>query len=213
MRQRQLFVIGLMAVFLTACSTGSGVVPLPDTGGAAPSTAASAGVTGIVLDPVAIDMQKIQDSLGMALSKLAKFTENDLTIASKDAAAHGDIEASACWDGLLPIIQALHTAAGTPGAMTGLLPKIAGAASLFQAIRDFQQGGGAARSGTPLILKQINLACGPLYVSAKNDTIKLLIAVGALASGAPGAGGFLSNAGSGLGSLLPGLPGLPLPIR
>ena len=135
------------------------------------------------------------------LTALGKFTIADLQAASADAKAHNDPEFAMCWDGLIPIVAGLQVqGGGVPPGLT--LPK--GAASFVQAIRDILQGGGAV--GTPLILKQVNMACGAAYVSARHDIIKVVVAVTAAASGAPGAGSLLGGIPSAIGPLLQGLP-------
>ena len=135
------------------------------------------------------------------LTALGKFTIADLQAASADAKAHNDPEFAMCWDGLIPIVAGLQVqGGGVPPGLT--LPK--GAASFVQAIRDILQGGGAV--GAPLILKQVNMACGAAYVSARHDIIKVVVAVTAAASGAPGAGSLLGGIPSAIGPLLQGLP-------
>lgn len=136
----------------------------------------------------AADKAANEAALTAALTNLSKFTLADLAAAAADATAHNDPEAAMCWNGLGPVVQAI----GTGGALPSV-PKIAGGASLFQAVRDLLQGGLGATAGTPLIIKQINMACGPLYVSARADIAKVLIMVGAAAAGGPGVGGAVGN--------------------
>jgi hypothetical protein len=85
------------------------------------------------------------------------------------------------------------------------VPKIAGGASLFQAVRDLLQGGLGVSGATPVIVKQINMACGPLYVSARADIAKVLIMVGAAAAGGPGVGGAVGNIPAALAPAIDGL--------
>lgn len=146
------------------------------------------------------DLAANQASLTAALQNLSKFTVADLQAASADAKAHNDAEAAMCWDGLVPIVQSI----GTGGALPAV-PKIAGGASLFQAVRDLLQGGLGASAGTPVIVKQINMACGPLYVSARADIAKVLIMVGAAAAGGPGVGGAVGNIPAALAPAVNGL--------
>lgn len=149
---------------------------------------------------VAADTAATQQSLTQALQNLSKFSVTDLQAASADAKAHNDPEAAMCWDGLVPIVQSI----GTGGALPAV-PKIAGGASLFQAVRDILQGGLAATTGTPVVVKQINMACGPLYVSARADIAKVLIMVGAAAAGGPGVGGAVGSIPAALAPAVNGL--------
>ncbi len=140
----------------------------------------------VAQDLVALQAEQ-QKQVAEFLTKLSAFTIADLQAASADAKAHNDPEFAMCWDGLQPIVTAIQAQGGNPLGFTP--PK--GAASLIQAVRDIMQGAGTASGATPLIVKQVNMACGPAYVAARADVLKVLIAVGLTASGAPGVGGLL----------------------
>lgn len=145
-------------------------------------------LTGNVQTDIAAQNAKIQQDVTTALQNISAFSVKDLQAAAADATAHNDPEAAMCWNGLIPIAQSL----GTGGALPSV-PKIQGGASLFQAIRDVLQGGVGANAGVPIIVKQINMACGPLYVSARADILKVLAMVGLTAAGGPGVAGAVGN--------------------
>ena len=168
------------------------------------------GCGGITLsgNPVAdfaTQQTQIQQDVTKALTSLSAFTTKDLTAAAADATAHNDPEAAMCWNGLIPIVQSI----GTGGALPAV-PKIAGGASLFQAVRDVLQGGIGANAGTPVIIKQINMACGPLYVSARADILKVLAMVGAAAAGGPGVAGAVGNIPSALVPVINSIIAIPV---
>ena len=126
----------------------------------------------------------VQADVTHALTALQNVGVPDLQAAAADATAHNDPEAAMCWNGLVPIVQSM----GTNGALP-TVPKIIGGATLFQAVRDVIKGGAGASAGTPIIVRQINMACGPLYVSARADVRQVLAMVGLAAAGGPGAAG------------------------
>lgn len=168
------------------------------------------GCSAAVQQQIVDDQTKINTDLNNALLAISKVAVPDLQAAAADATAHNDPEAAMCWNGLIPIAQSLGSGGANP-----TIPQIKGGASLFQAVRDLIRGGAGASAGTPIILKQINMACGPLYVSARGDVIKILVMVGAISAGGPGAAGAAGAIPAAIQPLVNQLIGggaLPLPI-
>lgn len=163
-----------------------------------------ASLTGNVQTDIAAQNAKVQQDVTTALQNISKFAVVDLQAAAADATAHNDPEAAMCWNGLIPIAQSLGSNGGVP-----TVPKIKGGASLFQAIRDVLQGGPGAVAGTPVIVKQINMACGPLYVSARADILKVLAMVGITAAGGPGVAGAVGNIPAILGPSINAIIAIP----
>jgi len=148
-------------------------------------TACSAGVQADLTKfntQVDTTAKKIEGDVSHFLDSMNKFTIADLTAAKADADAHGDLEASMCWAGLIPIVQSIGTGGAQP-----VVPKIIGGATLFQAVRNLIQGSHNA-DATP-ILRQVNIACGALYVSARGDIIKVAGMIASTGVGGPGAAG------------------------
>lgn len=169
------------------------------------STLGCAPLTGNLQNDIVAQQTKVQTDVTNALQALSKFTTADLQAAAADATKHNDPEAAMCWNGLIPIVQAIGTGGAQPS-----VPKIVGGASLFQAIRDVLQGGIGANAGTPVIIKQINMACGPLYVSAKADILKVLAMVGIAAAGGPGVAGAVGSVPTALVPVINSILAIPV---
>jgi len=86
-------------------------------------------------------------------ASLQQFTLTDLTAAAADATANNDTIAAQCWNGLIPIVQALPQP-------TSLVPTTPGLASAFQKARDAVNTTGNTLS--PATQTKIAQACGPL---------------------------------------------------
>lgn len=143
----------------------------------------------------------ISGDVNSFLLSLSKVAIPDLQAASASAKAHNDPEAAMCWDGLVPIAQSLGAGGSLP-----TIPKILGGATLFQEVRNLIKGGGAISGGaTPQLLKQVNMSCGALYMSARGDIIKVMAMVGLAAAGGPGAASAAGVLPAVLGPALEGL--------
>jgi hypothetical protein len=84
---------------------------------------------------------RVQLDLSDALNAVAKIAIPDLQAASADAKAHNDIEAAQCWDGLVPIVEALE-------AQGAQAPRDRARRSTLQPIRSSIREGEALRLST-----------------------------------------------------------------
>lgn len=139
---------------------------------------------------------------------IQQFTTNDLNnaIALAQAQTPPDTVAVACWQVLLPIVQAAQTAPG--GASAGNALQL-GIATGIQDTRDAQSLIANLQSPTGPLAK-VNTACAPVVVQL-NTTLTLLgVGGGVVAAGGPAAA---TGAIGALNALLLALPKpIPLPI-
>lgn len=186
----------IFAPFVMSYAHAANTVPLPK-----PAPASSAPAQS----KQQLTAQQVQQN---PLVLIQQFTVNDLNnaIALANAQSPVDTSAVACWQALIPVVNAAATV-GTPSASGNALQP--GVATVIQDARDAQALIASLQSPTGP-LAAVNNACAPIVVQL-NTTLTLLgVGGGVVAAGGPAAA---ATATAALGALLAALPiKLPLPL-